>query len=180
MPPRRVRDLKGTVRLAERSAVPIVSLAALPVATAVAAPKQQTAIDFLRTYVPGLSEEQLLNFERLNLGPHDDRDYTELLYSIIDSFHKKGWDATFGYLEANQGKSQRELIFGLPTLESSREKERIDLALFREKEEASKGIYKCPRCSSRETVSNQKQTRSADEPMTTFIRCVACNFNWRT
>jgi DNA-directed RNA polymerase subunit M/transcription elongation factor TFIIS len=44
--------------------------------------------------------------------------------------------------------------------------------------EVVEGVTECPRCKSRRTLNVQKQTRSADEPMTTFSRCVDCGFQW--
>ena len=38
---------------------------------------------------------------------------------------------------------------------------------------------KCPRCESDEAYFMQMQLRSADEPSTTFYRCVKCSHNWR-
>lgn len=45
--------------------------------------------------------------------------------------------------------------------------------------EAVKGLFKCTKCGSEETISSQKQTRSADEPMTIFITCLKCGKKWR-
>jgi transcription elongation factor S-II len=39
--------------------------------------------------------------------------------------------------------------------------------------------FKCGKCKQRKTVSYQKQTRSSDEPMTTFVFCVMCGNRWR-
>jgi len=39
--------------------------------------------------------------------------------------------------------------------------------------------FKCGRCKKRETQYTQVQTRSADEPMTTFVTCVNCGNNWK-
>ena len=39
--------------------------------------------------------------------------------------------------------------------------------------------FKCSKCKSKQTVHFQKQTRCADEPMTTFVRCVACGHQWK-
>lgn len=36
----------------------------------------------------------------------------------------------------------------------------------------------CHKCKSIETEHYQKQTRSADEPMTTFFRCLQCGNQW--
>lgn len=43
------------------------------------------------------------------------------------------------------------------------------------------GMYTCPnpKCKSKKTQSWDKQTRSSDEPMTTFIQCTECNYQWR-
>ena len=39
--------------------------------------------------------------------------------------------------------------------------------------------FKCGRCKKRETQYTQVQTRSADEPMTTFVTCINCGNNWK-
>ena len=39
--------------------------------------------------------------------------------------------------------------------------------------------FQCPKCKQRKIFSAQKQTRSADEPMTTFFKCLTCDFNWK-
>mmetsp|Transcript_14275 Transcript_14275/g.45749 ORF Transcript_14275/g.45749 Transcript_14275/m.45749 type:complete len:173 (-) Transcript_14275:432-950(-) len=41
------------------------------------------------------------------------------------------------------------------------------------------GMFKCGRCGSSKTTHYQKQTRSADEPMTVFIQCTKCPNRWR-
>ena len=39
--------------------------------------------------------------------------------------------------------------------------------------------FQCGKCKKRRTVYFQKQTRSADEPMTTFVSCKECGHQWR-
>ncbi|CAK7356763.1 unnamed protein product [Dovyalis caffra] len=39
--------------------------------------------------------------------------------------------------------------------------------------------FECGRCGKRETTYCQLQTRSADEPMTTYVTCVICNNHWK-
>ena len=41
------------------------------------------------------------------------------------------------------------------------------------------GFHKCGACGSQNTSFHQKQTRSADEPMTSFIRCKDCKHRWK-
>lgn len=46
-------------------------------------------------------------------------------------------------------------------------------------EQATTDQYKCGKCHARATTFYQQQTRSADEPMTVFIRCVKCGNRWK-
>ena len=39
--------------------------------------------------------------------------------------------------------------------------------------------FKCRKCSSRSCSYYEVQTRSADEPMTTFVSCLNCEKNWK-
>ena len=41
------------------------------------------------------------------------------------------------------------------------------------------GVFKCGRCKSKKTTYYQMQTRSADEPMTTFVTCLECEKRWK-
>ena len=47
------------------------------------------------------------------------------------------------------------------------------------KEEVADGIFVCNSCKSKKTVYYQMQTRSADEPMTTYVTCTNCNKKWK-
>jgi len=38
---------------------------------------------------------------------------------------------------------------------------------------------KCPKCEFEKAYFMQMQIRSADEPSTTFYRCVSCSHNWK-
>lgn len=44
--------------------------------------------------------------------------------------------------------------------------------------EVEEGVLKCPKCGQSKTFSYSKQTRSADEPMTTFATCMTCKHKW--
>lgn len=44
--------------------------------------------------------------------------------------------------------------------------------------DAPDGAFTC-RCGSKKTVYTQLQTRSADEPMTTFVHCLSCGKRWK-
>ena len=48
-----------------------------------------------------------------------------------------------------------------------------------EAQEAETDAFQCGKCKQRKTRYYQMQTRSADEPMTTFVTCVNCNHKWK-
>ena len=39
--------------------------------------------------------------------------------------------------------------------------------------------YKCSRCKKNKCSYYQLQTRSCDEPMTTFVKCLNCSKQWK-
>jgi transcription elongation factor S-II len=41
------------------------------------------------------------------------------------------------------------------------------------------GQFKCGKCKSVKTTYYQLQTRSADEPMTTYVTCMSCGSKWK-
>jgi DNA-directed RNA polymerase subunit M/transcription elongation factor TFIIS len=43
--------------------------------------------------------------------------------------------------------------------------------------QVEEGVLEC-KCGSKKVYSFSKQTRSADEPMTTYAQCVNCNCSW--
>jgi DNA-directed RNA polymerase subunit M/transcription elongation factor TFIIS len=45
--------------------------------------------------------------------------------------------------------------------------------------EASSSSFYCRKCHKNKTAHYQLQTRSADEPMTTFVTCLNCDARWR-
>ncbi len=45
--------------------------------------------------------------------------------------------------------------------------------------EASTDDFKCWKCKSKKCTYYQLQTRSADEPMTTFVTCLDCGNRWK-
>ncbi|KAI7954223.1 hypothetical protein MJO28_006770 [Puccinia striiformis f. sp. tritici] len=46
-------------------------------------------------------------------------------------------------------------------------------------QQAETDAFRCARCGQRKCTYYQMQTRSADEPMTTFVTCVNCNCRWK-
>jgi transcription elongation factor S-II len=51
--------------------------------------------------------------------------------------------------------------------------------IYAPKIEASTDGFTCRKCKSKECSYYQLQTRSADEPMTTFVTCITCGNRWK-
>ena len=57
--------------------------------------------------------------------------------------------------------------------------DRINLIEEKKKNIATTDIYTCRKCKQSRCTVHQKQTRSADEPMTTFVNCMVCGYAWK-
>jgi DNA-directed RNA polymerase subunit M/transcription elongation factor TFIIS len=58
-------------------------------------------------------------------------------------------------------------------------KQKRDNHLISQKLAATTDLFTCFKCRSKQCTYYQLQTRSADEPMTTFVTCVNCEARWR-
>ena len=54
-----------------------------------------------------------------------------------------------------------------------------DASKFNVNIEASTDMFTCKKCKSKKCTYYELQTRSIDEPMTKFIRCLVCDNRWR-
>jgi len=68
-----------------------------------------------------------------------------------------------------------------PVLQEQRRKLKAQQIAARQdyKAAASCTMFTCHKCGKNETTYFQLQTRSADEPMTTFVTCITCGNHWR-
>lgn len=169
--------------------------AAIPVTTAPAVPHIQT--QNLVTMLPTITKQDgtpiidynqslaltSLKFERGdNILTLEDRPFVyeivnmlnELDYEVVYNFLNAGWEKVFG-----QGAGLRKkILFENPLLESSKERLAMDMEIFRNRVDVAKGAVDCKKCGSEETLSVEKQLRSADEPMTIRVTCLQCGYKW--
>ena len=57
--------------------------------------------------------------------------------------------------------------------------EKTNEMLFEVRQEVATDDFTCPKCHQKKCTFYQLQTRSADEPMTTFVTCVNCGKRWK-
>jgi len=72
-------------------------------------------------------------------------------------------------MASDETKAQREKFV----------KEGIDGSRLAQVEGTKTDLLKCGKCQKRNCTYNQIQTRSADEPMTTFVLCNECGHRWK-
>ena len=58
-------------------------------------------------------------------------------------------------------------------------KEKRDKLLYEVQQETFSSMFTCGRCKKKQCTYYQLQTRSADEPMTTFVTCTNCGKRWK-
>lgn len=97
-----------------------------------------------------VSAEQLINMSAEELATEEKRHEIQKLRD--DAFQK----ARLDWADANEDKINKQC--GI---------------------EDAKGLFTCGRCKSSKTSNTQKQTRSADEPMTVFVQCHNCGNRWK-
>ena len=56
---------------------------------------------------------------------------------------------------------------------------RLEYIEFKKNNMATTDIYECRKCKQSKCYVYQAQTRSADEPMTTFVTCTVCGNHWK-
>jgi transcription elongation factor S-II len=97
-----------------------------------------------------LSPEQLVAMSSADMMSDDKREAMEATAKAQQDARRLDWR------EKNQAEINKQC--GITTME---------------------GMFECGRCKSKKTSYYQKQTRSADEPMTTFVTCNNCGKKWR-
>ena len=107
------------------------------------------------------------------------------VYEIVNMLNSLDFEVVYNFLAAdwikifdNVHDLRKKLLFSNPLLEPSKEKLQLDMEIFRNKVDVAKGAVDCKRCGSEETLSVEKQQRSADEPMTIRVFCTQCKFKW--
>lgn len=105
------------------------------------------------------------------------KDRVLLLFDVIDMLRRLSFEDVYTYLQSSA--NPKDVVLSSPLFENERDRVQLELDNLQKKIIAEKGIYQCSECHGWETLSTHKQVRSADEPMSTFVRCLGCNKNWR-
>lgn len=72
-----------------------------------------------------------------------------------------------------------QMFYSFDEFEVPRYKYNKQIESYFDKREIETGLYTCKKCQSKETVSEEKQTRARDEGETVRVICLACGNAWR-
>jgi transcription elongation factor S-II len=117
---------------------------------------------------------------------------------ISQDYKMKARELKFNFLD-EKNKDLREEVLGgslrpaelvkmtskdLANADMKAERQKLHKHFLREAAAGNKPVattneFRCGKCKKRECTYYQMQTRSADEPLTTFVQCVACGNRWR-
>ena len=99
--------------------------------------------------------------------------YRNILYDVVVDIQRgQSVEVTLDMI------SKRKIEWQHPEFDDTMFRQREQDEFIKNPFEVAEGVLKCPKCSKSRTFSYQKQTRSADEPMTTFATCMGCKHKW--
>lgn len=130
--------------------------------------KNQKNIDILEKYI----------YKQVDYMEHKEDDdkiiiYKKVVYDVINDLILK-----VPITDIINNIRKNNIFWNSPNFASVKHKfEEIDGFIIKPFE-VLEGILKCMKCKSMKTYSYSKQTRGADEAMTTFIFCSKCGHKW--
>ena len=81
--------------------------------------------------------------------------------------------------DINNGKTPLDNVFQVKNQRQAFVKAGIDAAQLAMVQGTHTDLLQCGKCKKKNCTYNQIQTRSADEPMTTFVLCNECGNRWK-
>ena len=100
--------------------------------------------------------------------------YMNILRSAFMNLPRRGNQAVAGFAAKSHPEMLPDRWAALMEEKDMRDKRRYGPAMT-----ANTDNFTCGRCKSKNCSYYQLQTRSADEPMTTFVTCVDCGNRWK-
>lgn len=135
----------------------------------------------------GIYNYALEEAERRNVVKRWDNPYFVMLYErkLVSLLNNINSPDVVAMLKSRKTKPHELAKKTHQELNTARWNELIEAKRLREenlyapKLEASTDNYTCAKCKSKKCTYFQLQTRSADEPMTTFVTCLECGKRWK-
>lgn len=101
----------------------------------------------------------------------------DVIIEIIGMLRNQTFEEVIDFLTDAPGP--RFVLWDQKSLDEGRSKVEREISIQQTEEVGTSGVGKCRYCPSTELVFAQRQTRSGDEAMTVYVRCVMCTKQWR-
>jgi len=121
--------------------------------------------------------QQLITLRYINGAPIIDVRRRDIIIEIVGMLKNQTFEEILDFLTDAPGPEF--ILWDQTALDEGRTKVAREIAIQQTEDVGVKGVGKCKYCPSTELVFAQKQTRSGDEAMTVFVRCVMCQKQWR-
>ena len=106
------------------------------------------------------------------LKKFNENDGKRILYQLYSNIKTHSQEQLYQLLINNT------VLWNLPIYDLARAKNNEFNDFLKNPIDVAEGVVVCKKCGSNKTWSVQKQTRSGDEPMTTFSTCVECRHSF--
>jgi DNA-directed RNA polymerase subunit M/transcription elongation factor TFIIS len=155
---------------------------------------RKNTIKLLQNYIPDINkvnkiENSIYEYTNLNIKLNEDLlDYLQNIYNEKFNEIYENINGTinneFLLQNINNGNINLDTIALLKPEELCLEKwkkiiNRLDLINEKQKNMAKTDLFTCKKCKNNRCSVFELQTRSADEPMTTFVTCIVCKNTWK-
>ncbi|KAI9810699.1 MAG: RNA polymerase II elongation factor [Phylliscum demangeonii] len=120
-------------------------------------------------------------------GPETEGDYKQKLRSLYQNFKNKSNPELRAHVLSGEISPTHLVVMSFEELKSAKRraedkmllKENMDKAMVAQVEKSVSSALQCGKCHKKLVSYSQAQTRSADEPMTTFCECQVCGHRWK-
>ena len=120
-------------------------------------------------------------------GPETQSAYKAKLRSLFQNLKNKWNPELRDRILTDEVSAARFVVMTHEELKSARmraedakwQKKNMDKAMVAQVEKSVSSSLQCGRCGQKKVSYSQAQTRSADEPMTTFCECQVCGHRWK-
>lgn len=121
------------------------------------------------------------------LGPETSEAYKAKIRSLFQNLKNKSHPELRQRVYSGDIKPEELVVMSTEDLRSSKQKEEdkaimkenMNNAMVAQEEFSISAEFTCGKCKQKKVSYKQAQTRSADEPMTTFCTCQNCGNRWK-
>ena len=109
---------------------------------------------------------------------HNHQEQNEMLYFLFYELHVE-WSVFPKIEDLFQSIKRYKFSYSHPVFSEIRTLVQEEEDFIMKPPDIEEGVIECKKCKSKKTFSYSKQTRSSDEAVTIFVRCINCGAHGR-